>query len=59
MAAECWRGRGGKLSRILGKNRIFNEFFAYHFINVTNLVYMYLAENEKQTKKERKDLLKE
>ena len=25
IAAECWRGRGGKLSRILGKNTIFNE----------------------------------
>ena len=49
----------GKPSRILGKNRIFNEFFAYHFINVTNLVYMYLAENEKQTKKERKDQLED
>ena len=24
-AAECWRGRGGKLSRILEKNKIFNE----------------------------------
>ena len=23
IAAECWRGRGGKLSRILGKNKIF------------------------------------
>ena len=25
IAAECWRGRGGKLLRILGKNTIFNE----------------------------------
>ena len=25
IAAECWRGRGGKLSRILGNNTIFNE----------------------------------
>ena len=25
VAAECWRGRGGKLSRIFGKNTIFNE----------------------------------
>ena len=24
-STECWRGRGGKLSRILGKNTIFNE----------------------------------
>ena len=25
IAAECWRGRGGKLSRIRGKNTNFNE----------------------------------
>ena len=25
IAAECWRERGGKLSRILEKNTIFNE----------------------------------
>ena len=25
IAADCWRGRGGKLSRFLGKNTIFNE----------------------------------
>ena len=25
IAAECWRERDGKLSRILGKNTIFNE----------------------------------
>ena len=25
IAAECWRGRGGKLLRILGKNTIFHE----------------------------------
>ena len=29
IAAECWRGRGGKLSRILGKNAIFNEHPVY------------------------------
>ena len=25
IAVECWRGRGGKLSRIFGKNTIFDE----------------------------------
>ena len=25
IAAECWRGKSGKLSRILGKDTIFNE----------------------------------
>ena len=30
IAAECWRGRGGKLSRILGKNTILNEHPVYN-----------------------------
>ena len=30
IAAECWRGRGGKLSRVLGKNTIFNEHPVLH-----------------------------
>merc|ERR1711860_278717 len=29
IGAECWRGRGGKPSRILGKNTIFNEHPVY------------------------------
>ena len=29
IAAECWRGRAGKLSRILEKKTIFNEHPVY------------------------------
>ena len=36
IAAECWRGRGGKLSRILGKNTIFTEHPVRHtFLSVS------------------------
>jgi len=32
IAAECWRGRTGRLSRILGKNTIFNEHPVVFFV---------------------------
>ena len=31
--ANCWQGRGGKLLRILGKNKIFNEHPVYDIAN--------------------------
>ena len=40
IAAECWQGRGGKLTRILGKNTIINE----HPVHIQNYILKILKQ---------------
>ena len=46
IAAECWRGRGGKLSTILGKNTIFNEHPVHKYNTIHTCAYNLIKKSD-------------